>query len=207
MNLAELRDAVRTRCGFNANDTMHTPASLNDALNAAMWDLADEHDWPWSVATETLTCVPGSATVTPAADWQATITLHTTDNGIYRLEPVSVDEVDLFAGANGRPQVFAEFGGALALAPTPDSAYTLRHRYRKMEPELSADTDTPLSPPDLHRAIVSRAASLAFLRESNVVEARLADEDYRNRVQRARRRLNRSGGPVLPRVRPGSAWG
>src|SRR5690606_18915409 len=142
VNLAQLRQAVRTRCGFNAHDTMHTDDSLNVAINEANWDLADEHEWPWVAATETLTCTPGTATVTPAADWSSTITIHTTENVLYRLEPVSIDELDLFADSSGRPQVFAVYGSEITLGPTPDLAYTLRHRYRRMEPELSADTDT-----------------------------------------------------------------
>lgn len=207
MNLAELRDAVRTRCGFNDRDSMHTPASLNAAINEANWDLADEQDWPWATATETLTTTAGTAEVAVASNWLATIALHSTDNVIFRLDPIGIDEIDLYADSQGRPQVFAEFGGQLVLGPTPDAAYSLRHRYRKAEPELTADDDTPLSPVSMHRLIVERAASLAYLREGNVVEARLAEENYRNQLQRARKRLNRSGGPVLPRVRPGAGWG
>lgn len=207
MNLAELRAAVRNRCGFNANDSLNTADALNADINEANWDLADEHDWPWLVATETITTVAGTATVAVASDWLATIALHSTSPYMTRIEPVSIDDIDYHSDGQGVPRLFAAYGGSLALAPVPDAAYSLRHRYRRAEPELTADTDTPLSPASLHRAIVSRAAALAFSRDGNIVESRVADDDYRRRVERARKRLNVSGNPVLPRVRPGSGWG
>lgn len=205
MNLAQLRSAVRNRCGFNIRDSFHTDDSLNTLINEANWSLADEQDWPWVTRTETLTATPGTATLTVATDWASTIALHhTTSAG--RLNPVSIDVIDEYPNDQGLPQVFTEWNSALVVAPTPDAGYTFRHRYRCTEPELTADSDTPLSPEAMHRVIVMKAAALAHARAGNVVEARVADEEYQTAVSRARRRLNRAGGPRTPRVRPGAGW-
>lgn len=208
MNLAQLRDAVRIRCGFNGSDSFHTNDTLTAAVNEANWALADEHEWPWLTRTETLSTIPGTATLAVASDWQSTVALHRIlDTFADRVDPASIDDVDRYPGQTGVPVIFAEWGNELVLAPTPDSIYTLRHRYRRSEPALSADTDTPLSPESLHRLIVLRAAAVAFARDGNVVDSRTVLNDYETGVARARKRLNRSGSPVLPRVRPGSGWG
>lgn len=208
MNLSQLRTAVRTRCGFNGSDSFHTDDSLNAAINEANWTLADEQDWPWLTDTETLSTVAGTATVAVASDWKSTVSLHRIlDTFADRLDPVSIDDIDRYSDNQGCPQVFAEWGSALVLAPVPDNTYSLRHRYRRVEDELIADTDTPLSPQSMHRLIVLKAAAIAFARDGNIVESRSVLVDYESAVVRARRRLNRSGSPSMPRVRPGAGWG
>jgi hypothetical protein len=205
MNLTQLLAAVRVRCGFNANDSMHTDAALTVLINEALFDLADEHDWPWLTRTETLTCTPGTRTVAPNASYQRTVAV--TDETIrFRLRPVNITEVRHFGDRQGRPEVFAYQDGELVFAPIPDSAYAFTHDYIRGETQLAAGTDTPTAPDEAQRAIVSRAAYLAFIRENNVVEAKLADDEYRSRVRRLTLRQRRSGSPTVARVRPGSAW-
>lgn len=207
MNLGEMRMALRIRCGFPANDTMHTNASVDSLLNNAVDTFASEHRWPWLLTDEPATATAGVRTIAVPPLWMATHSLVFQDGG--RVEPASLSDIDEWGpdNARGRPRVFNADTGTILLGPVPDSTYLLRHRFYRSERPLTDATDTPLAPPQFHRTIVLYGCYLAFVREANMAEAQVAMAEYQAAVQKHRNELDRTGAPITSRVRPGSGWG
>lgn len=134
MNLGEMRTALRIRCGFPANDTMHTDAALNDLINAAVEQFASEHRWPWLLTDVPATATAGVRTIAVPSNWTATHSLVFQDGG-GRIEPGSLSDIDEWGtrSPRGRPRLYNADTGTILLAPTPDSTYMLTHRYYRLE--------------------------------------------------------------------------
>lgn len=210
MNVAALSAALRRKLGTSAGDGMLTPDVLLDLLNEANTMLEAERDWPWRITSTTFVTVAGQqeyaqATFAPASDW-----LRTAELRVAGSEPLTLRSVlDLDSrnpgGAQGRPWEFAFAGDSLLLSPTPDAVYTVTHRYVRVPPVLSTDSDSPLMPVMFRWAIVQQAASLGFSRVGDDERAQVAEVA----VDRWRARMlddqRRSQGSVRVRVRSGSA--
>lgn len=72
-------------------------------------------------------------------------------------EEIEVDPTTL----QEAPRYWVRFGDELLLWPTPDTAYTLRIRYKTNPTELSSNGDEPVFPEEWHECIVLWAASKA----------------------------------------------
>ena len=144
MNLGEMRTALRIRCGFPANDTMHTDAALNDLINAAVDQFASEHRWPWLLTDVPATATAGVRTIPVPDNWTATHSLVFQDGG--RVEPGSLSDIDEWGADNarGRPRYFNVDTGVILLAPVPDTTYSLTHRYYRMERHLEDPVEIPI---------------------------------------------------------------
>lgn len=72
------------------------------------------------------------------------------------------DGLDTSGDVKGQPEYFVLYGeGKFLLFPTPDGAYDLRIRYRKLPDEMVADGDEPVYPTQWHEVITLLGAHRA----------------------------------------------
>lgn len=203
MNFGQLRSAVYDLLGVDTNDGLLTPTVIGNLVNRANHTIESDAEWPWLQASETISIVANTDTYAPNVNWKQTIEL--VDDVERVLERYSITEMNdrWRSTTTGKPRDFAIFADQIVVRPVPDSAYTFKHRYYRFEPELVNDSDSPLSPNDMHGAIVEYAAYLALRRDrenARVQEAKLAYADWQKRMQIIKRRYLTPG---RVRVRPG----
>lgn len=199
----ELRQRVYVRCGLDTADGMVTPSVVNDTINEALHFIETVAPWWWLDATETLTTVAGTQSVTVSGDSQGTRGVSFADQ-TGRLERVGVSVIDEADDTPGKPSVWAEHGSTLLLYPTPDAAYSLTHRYTTIETDLSQDDTEPLLPSQYQGALVDYAAFLVLRRTHDSERAQEALAGYQAWEIRMRDNVRRGMGPKVPRVRAGS---
>ena len=209
MNLTTMRTAVRTRLGVSPTDSFFPDPQLTDLINEALQATNNEDFWPWVQGTATINTVAGTAAYAVPADWHLTKALY-----IPGFEPMilsNLQDVD-FITVQGQPVAYVVFQDQVVLSPTPDGVYQVTHQYYKQEPNLVADTDTPLMPAEFHYAIVAYASHLAHMRSGEVDyyrgnitgKAAAAYQEYEQWLARMREHRRRSAAPIRPRVRAGS---
>lgn len=204
MNLAQLRDAVRTRIGVPASDTFYQDQTVTDLVNEALAVIATEADWPWLEASTTFSLVAGTATYTPPADWTRTRSLCI--DGFDAMEWRSLIELREWPTTIvDTPRYFNVNVEQITVRPVPAAARTVIHDYVVDEPTLSADTDTPLMPSQYHYAIVAYAVHLAHMRSGDVQRATASMADYQSWLRRITDNRRRQTGGLRVRVRPGGA--
>lgn len=204
MNLAQLRDSVRTRIGVPAGDTFYTDQTLTDLLNEALSAISTEADWPWLQLSTTFSTVAGTGTYTPPADWTETRSLCI--DGYDSIDPRSLAEIREYLTTDSDvPRVYCISGDTILLRPIPNSVQVVTHDYVKNEALLVTDTDAPLMPSQFHYAIVAFACHLAYLRSGDVQRATAALSDYGSWKQRMLRQRRRTAGPIRVRVRAGGS--
>jgi hypothetical protein len=199
--LVDLRRLVRAEMGVPTSDDFFTDTVLNDAINQAIGCIEEEHYWPWSMVTANQPAFTGVNVVTPPVDWRATRSLY---YGASELQLVSVSDVLGAGTALGTPEVWADFGTELRVAPAPSGDITLIHTYYVTPALLVANTDAPRLPSSMTGALVSKAAELLSAREDDQTARAAHNADYQKWVQRMLRSQRRSTGPLKVRVRPGS---
>lgn len=213
MNLAQLRDAVRTRIGVPASDSFYTDPVLTDLVNESVQAVAAEHDWPWLQASTTFNTVAGTQAYTPPVDWNRTKAL--TVDGFDSIQWRSLQEIREYPSTSrGNPAFFTVYGDQLRLTPVPDAVYVIQHDYLKDEPFLAGDTDTPLLPAQFHYAIVAFAVHLAHARNNEIGSFRgavtgsaaAALQQYKMWLTRIETQYLRQTRPLRVRVRPGGGY-
>jgi hypothetical protein len=189
VNLAELRSQVLVRGGWPDNDALYTTPVLTQLVNQALHHIETEHDWAWLEVTEVASVGTGGS-YTPPAAWQRTVSVHHAATG-YPLKRSAVHDLDLFFDAVGVPKLWANYGGNLVVAPKPATATNFNHRYLRAEPDLTADSHTPLTPARWHHAVVEYAVYLAYRREGNLQEAGAALAGYEAWLEQMRKVASR----------------
>jgi hypothetical protein len=204
VNLAQMRDAVRTRIGVPSGDTFYTDQTLTDLVNEALSAIASEADWPWLETSTTFATVAGTGSYTPPADWSQTRSLCI--DGYDAMEWRSLPEIrEYLTTVRDVPTVYTVSGDVILLRPTPSAVYTVTHDYVKDESTLITDADVPLMPSGFHYSVVAFACHLAYLRSGDVQRATAALADFRGWADRMKSQRRRTRGPIRVRVRPGSA--
>jgi hypothetical protein len=161
--LLQLRTAVRTKTGLPSSDTLVTDANLTDIINEANHTLENEADWPWLEAVETVAVSAAGLNFTPAATYLRTVSIRK-DTDDHPLVQWDIEQLDRLSNASGPPQWYGFYAGKVEFRPKATGSFSLIHRYLRFEPELSGDTDVPLSPTVWHRLIVEYAACLVWRR-------------------------------------------
>jgi hypothetical protein len=211
MNLAQTRDAVRTRLGVPTSDSFFSDQVLTDLVNEALQAVTAEADWPWLQTSTTFPTVAGTSTYTPPTDWSQTRSLCI--DGYDAMDYRSLSEIrEYLSTQRGVPTVYTVSGEVVLLRPTPDAAYTVTHDYLKGEPALVNDTDRPIMPSVFHYAIVAFACHLAHARNNEIGSYRGAItgnaaaslSQYHNWLERMMSARRRTSGPMRVRVRGGS---
>lgn len=203
MNLAQLRTEVYDRLGVPETDGQFPPAVLTRAVNAAMNFIEAEQDWPWLTNTATLTTAAGTGDYPTPADWGRTV--HLQRSSYAPLTRVTIGDLDTNwdATMSGEPEAWCPWGERIFLRPVPDAAYAYTHRYIKVDPALSADSDTPLMPARFHVAIAEIATWFLLRRskeDGRAVGAKAAYDEWRARMADDKRRWS-GASKVKVRVR------
>ncbi len=204
MDLAALRSAVLTRMGNPSDDALYPTSVLTQLVNAALHYIETEHDWGWLETVESIPTVAAQGTYTPAATWARSLEL---SSGGFPLKRVTVVDLELLRDSTGAPKMWAAYGNALEVVPVPTGVATLRHRFIRTEPDLAADSDTPLMPARWHQAIVDYATYLAYRREGNLQDAGTALAAYDTWLEQmlrvaGRYSRNEGGGEPSPSAAP-----
>lgn len=203
MNLGQMRTQLRQRMGLPTSDGYFTDTVLNGYINEALAAVSQENRWPWLRATTTFNTVAGTANYSPPTDW-------TYVDGIgflgeYGLSYLHQEDIDRHV-SDGIPTAWTMDGDIISLRPTPNSVGALTIHYYKMEPELTADGNTPLLPRAFHYAVIAYAAYLGHMANHAQDRANAELQNYNTWVSRMQPAKRRASGPMAPRVRPGNEY-
>lgn len=122
-------------------------------------------DYQYAIA---LTLYQGS-TSTGASHTTATIPLRPQDAGWIDAQTVS---------PSGVPEAYVQYGTALELWPSPNSAYSLQLRYAVKPPMLIASTDTPMLDERWHPGLLYKSVELLEASRNNVEGEAIARNRY-----------------------------
>lgn len=196
MNLAELRTRVDRRSG-EAIDA----AGLTDFINEALAELSGMRDWSWLAAPDwQFSTVEDQATY--GLPWGFTKARFVLIDGN---ESPQRDVRDMLDALSVWPYAWAIEGRNLLIAPTPQSAMTVRVAYLRTEWTLEHDHDEPLLPEQYQPALVSYACAQVLERSENA-RSQLHRADFERRVRRMMRADRRAGGPIAARARSDAAF-
>lgn len=205
ITLAQIRTAAQNQGAFKTTDTRLTSAAWTDIINRALRQIVLEHDWYWLRSSETLTLTAGTATVAPGSTaFLRTLSLTHTDVGT-PLSLRDVTELDRIT-QSGRPVLYDVDNATIVVAPIPDWAYTLKHRFIRSETPLSSDSDTPLLPLEMSEGLILYAVQLAFEFIRDTEKALAAEKQFSKWLRRIEDNNARSREPFRVRVRPGSLF-
>lgn len=144
MQLQDVRTAVRHRMGLSTNDTAITDAVLSKIIAHAERKVNLMHDWPWLEATDatwTATTADQAAYTAAsdlASDWRKTLSI-TIGTEEFPLRPKQRQDILRYSNQTGKPRFYSAQGSEIILAPKPDSAYTVVHRYVRFPDEVTVD--------------------------------------------------------------------
>lgn len=164
MTFTELKAALAAR-GFNDN----TPEQLGEAINDANAELDELMPWPYrekSVIGVAPLTIPDLGQIEQVINVTKQVPLEPEEyrNLVHKYWDLSTE---------GEPvwyyRSWPEFLPVLATYPTNDDCIGVQ--YWKITPTLVGGSDTPLSPPRFHRAIVDIAVRRSFLDSENFESA------------------------------------
>lgn len=204
ITLAQIRAAAQLHGNFQTTDTKLTTSNWTSIINRALRQITLEHDWFWLRTSETLTCTAGTATLTPGTGFLRTLSLTHTDTGL----PLSLkdsSELDRIT-RTGRPVYYDIDNATILISPNPDAAYTIKHRFIRVETVLSADGDVPLIPLEMSEGLILYAVQLAFESIKQHTDALATAKEYGKWLQRTTDQNARSREPFSIRVRPGGLF-
>lgn len=137
---------------------------ISDLINEAQEALFNETDWYSLYTTTTFATVASTAEYAVPSDIGRTIDLIDETNNRVLIEDYSraMDTQDPDATVTGQPETFSLQGSNYRLWPIPSSVYTIRVRYWKAPPALSANTDTSSLPIECQNCLLSYAYTGAY---------------------------------------------
>ncbi len=200
--LATLRARVKARIASTPGDTLLTDAQVNDFVNRALATLSLEQDWPWQHSVAYQVLAVGTSGFAVPTGWYRTESMTHIDSGqpLVRLAPKALDRII----GEGRPDCWATAGvSALMFRATADQNYTVAHRYMRVEPLLTLDTDVPLVPEHYSQAVVEWAAYQCLTEGNSSGRAAQAMVDYQLSLRRMRDNANQGSEPLRVTIRPG----
>lgn len=202
MNRGQLRAALTSRLGIPATgDGLLDPNTLNDLIGVALRDISVESDWPWLLTSATVTFTNDTAPA-PADMVKARDLLINSRRAKYA--PLSE-----FLDAQGQrvTYVWTTIGTSIVLSPTPASTPTDPALYYiQSEPELSADTASPLLPDTYHQVLLARAAYHANTRRNRFEEAMRDDNEYQLSIRKMKDSAWARSGPRTIRAAGTANW-
>lgn len=201
-NLMTLRRLTRSRVGVPLQDDFFPDAVIDDHINLAVQALEAEYHWPWSDVVDSVVIGPSTPTIPIPDGYRATRGIY---DGTVELSLVAPGDLISWSGTTGDvPRVWCPMGTALIVLPTPqDDAYSLQHYWYRQPAWLRQDMDESLVPDQFTGAIIAKAAQLLATRESSGADVGRHGTEYTDWLNRMRRDVRRTTGPVRVRVRPG----
>lgn len=203
MDQAAFIARVANRMNMSSDDPHYS--NLDEWVDDAIHEIETwaPDGWPWLTTTLTLTTTASTGEYTFSTLGALTtpsITINkvkdakilNTANVYDPLDLMSPTEAEIRypSTSTGFPDGWYVEGQVLFLYPTPDSAYTVKIRVIRTEPDLGAANSSPLLPTVYHVAVVDTALMFAYqalgdINRFNAQQARLQDW-----VQRLRRHGN-----------------
>ena len=202
----------------DAFDIARAKAAINEALSACSFT---GDPWNWLEKEGQFALTAGSDTYTLAAIGTA---MGTTVSDIFdlvvdssdaggRLQAMSWEALEHISystqdgESGGTPAYFASWDGRIRFFPNPDRAYVLGCFYRAYQPELSANTDTPLIPLEWRtRLLVPYAASVLLRKEGGAEASGESDRYYalyQSALRECRTALATAKAPAMALSSPG----
>ena len=123
-------------------------------------------DYQYGIA---LTLYQGSSSTVSTSHTTAVIRLREQDAGWIDAQTVS---------PAGVPEAYVQYGTALELWPSPNSAYSLQLRYAVKPPMLIASTDTPMLDERWHPGLLYKSVELLEASRNNVEGEAIARNRY-----------------------------
>lgn len=165
--LGEIQTAIQARA-YGSD----TSAAQVEFINACYREIFRERRWSWREATGQVTSTIGNPAVSLAAltdiDQRpdaVRIEVSTTYYDLEYLEPTELRRREHVDRANGVPQFWTYFAGAVRLYARPDRAYTVDVDYLKKYTPLSVAGDVPLIPEEHRDVLVSGPCAMLAQRE------------------------------------------
>jgi hypothetical protein len=205
MNYLQLCNAVLREINeveiTNLASTRGIQTSVKDFINKAQRDIINsEVEWPFTVVSQSLSTVAGTAEYSREANAKTvdfdSFTVQKSGEAERKLRYLSFDEyLDAKNEADTNPDTSAravpEFvyqtpDNKIGLSPVPDDVYTVRYYYYQTSTDMSDATDTPVIPERFHDVIVNRARYYAHMLRSDVQFSQLAMRDYTDGLSRMR---------------------
>lgn len=188
MNLAQLTEAVRVRCGIGTTDPKYPtiPGRINEALRAL--EIGNPRGWDW-LKTDIVVTLPAEA---EGITW-ATLNGSLTGSSVRKIravearvdadgdwtEPLPRGQRDQLRERSVRPATdvlpvaWASEARTLWLFPTLTSDCQLRVGLVVTEPELTAEGDMPRLPDEYHQVLIAAASALVLRSLQRGDEAKL----------------------------------
>lgn len=200
--LTDYEQRLIDRLSTVSGDTQLTQAVRFRAINDALAQICLERDWPWLLTSETIATVAGTSTSALPARHIRTDSITETATGISlsRRSQIELDQVIY----QGPPRIYHIDGSAITFKPIPNGVYSLTHRYRQFEAQLTSGSNTPLIPDLYSRGVVEYAAILCLRQVKEFERSAEAEKDYGAWLRRVQDNVNMSREPIRVRVRPGS---
>lgn len=153
--LAQLRSRLIARLGLTSVDEIIPTAELNQSIQDALYEFANEQTWPWqtSITTQALTAgttaynLPSGATK-----------IHSIFVNGRELSAVQFPDVEKYTNqGQAEPFQYAVEASQIHFAPIPGTGYTAKIVYDSGENVLSTDSSTPKCPDRFVDTIVTIA--------------------------------------------------
>lgn len=201
VSLMQLRGRVRTQLGIPQTDQFFPDDVIDAYLNDALSTVESEHNWPWRETVAAATATEG--VVYLPDDWRTTRAVWCDDVQLVNISPS--DPRMTWELGTSKPMYYAELGNHLYLSPPSSENVELTIDYYRQTEIMARDEDSLGVMPDQYApAVVAKACELLSLREDNAGAAERFAAIYAGWLQRMRRSLRRSTGPIVPRIREGS---
>ena len=200
--LLQLRRRTRSRLGVLVSDQFFDDGVLDDHINLAIDAIQSDHRWPWLETFKTISTVAGQDNYSLPDDWFAARGLYIGDDELPLIAPS--DLMIRPTDHSGRPEVWAVVNNKVYVRPLPAGVYPMNLLYYRGVQDLENDDDTLDMPNQFSPAVVAKAAELLSLREDDRGAAGAHAAEYAEWLQRMRRSVRRTTGPVRIRVREGS---
>ncbi len=177
MTVAEIRTAIRAR-GYETD----TASAQLEAIKTIDRRIQGARRWPWNeTSTAGALAVGDSTEPYPAAATKIDAVKIEVGTEYPELEFVSYDAIRQMLHidrTNGTPTHWSTRGRVIYVFPRADRAYTMAIEHNVALTALTADGDTPVTPPEFHDLYVAGACEILAQRERDWNFAQLARNEY-----------------------------
>lgn len=203
----DIFNSARIRAGLEFDDgLLDADGSVIPLFNAAMDEMAVDHDWSFNYTEDTFQTSPGQTLYNTPVDWLRTAWVVKESTGeqlTYKNRRTTMVHT-----TRGEPVFYDVVGDQLALAPAPENVTRYVHAYFAKFPSLVRDSDTYADVFDQLAAeqvnIPSPFVTLASLFLTKNIALRLKDRelyqmvneeirDFKRRIDDNRRRATAPG--------------
>lgn len=182
MNLATMRDTVRTKIG-SPSVTDVSSSTLTRLCNAAYREIASKYPFNEVRCIKSFNTAVGTARYDMPLDlaalfrvWNDTEKMKLQKRGVRFLATARKDVPD------AKPRFYVRVKDFIQLMPTPDAVYSIMIFYLTEIADMVADGDTPVIPLPWHDGIVLKARHLYYDERGDIGKAIYAKNEWKDWV-------------------------